>query len=571
VDIYQNKWIRITDIAARTIKPDGTVIDLKKSDIFDQTRAKVGGLKIQVKSFAMPAVEPGCIVEYKWKETRYDSVADYLPLEFQRDIPVQLVKYYVKPVPNEVYGMRAQTFHGDTTPFKKENDGYNSTTMKNVPAFHEEPYMPPEKDVRPWMLVYYSEDRKLTPEKFWPTYAKETYEKYKSSMKVSEELRRVATTVVGDASTPDDKLQRLFEFCRSRIKNSNDAATGLTPDEKAKLKENKTPADTLKHEIGTGRDIDLLFAALATAVGFDARYAQVSDRGYAYFAPAFTDPYFLRAHEIAVRVGSEWRFFDPASTYVPYGMLRWQEEGQQALICDPKESAFVPTPVSGPEKSSKRRVAKLRLSEDGTIEGDVRVEYTGHVAATMKKTGADEAPTEREKGLVDGVKGRLSTAEVTDIKIENATDPVKPYVYAYHIKVPGYAQRTGKRLFLQPSFFHHGVSAVFPNSERKHPIYFPYPWSEDDSITIELPAGFAMDNADQPAGVVAGKITQYDVKMTITKDGRTLDLHRTFFFGGQNSIIFPVTAYPQLKTLFDSIHERDEHTITLKQTTLASN
>jgi hypothetical protein len=46
----------------------------------------------------------------------------------------------------------------------------------------------------------------------------------------------------------------------------------------------------------------------------------------------------------------------------------------------------------------------------------------------------------------------MSTAELSDIRIENVTDPVKPFVYAYHVRVPGYAQRTGKRLFLQPAF-----------------------------------------------------------------------------------------------------------------------
>src|SRR5262249_2080477 len=150
------------------------------------------------------------------------------------------VKYYIKPLsdPYFPYGMRAQTFHGQNTPFAKEKDGYYSTTMSNVAAYREEePRMPPEHENRAWILVYYSEDKKLSPEKFWPNYGKETYEKYKSSMKVNDEVRRVATTVIGNASGPEEKLQRLFEFCRSRIKNADNAASGLTPDQKAKLKD----------------------------------------------------------------------------------------------------------------------------------------------------------------------------------------------------------------------------------------------------------------------------------------------------------------------------------------------
>jgi hypothetical protein len=71
---------------------------------------------------------------------------------------------------------------------------------------------------------------------------------------------------------------------------------------------------------------------------------------------------------------------------MPYGMLLWREEGQQALVSDPKDPVFVKTPLSAPQKSLEKRTAKLRLSDDGTLEGDVRVEYTGHSAVDKSIT-----------------------------------------------------------------------------------------------------------------------------------------------------------------------------------------
>jgi hypothetical protein len=64
--------------------------------------------------------------------------------------------------------------------------------------------------------------------------------------------------------------------------------------------------------------------------------------------------------------------------------------------------------------------------------------------------------------------------------------------------VPGYAERTGKRLFLQPAFFQKGVGPMFPTSNRQHDVYFHYPWMEEDQIVIELPEGYALDNAESP-------------------------------------------------------------------------
>ena len=61
-----------------------------------------------------------------------------------------------------------------------------------------------------------------------------------------------------------------------------------------------------------------------------------------------------------------------------------------------------------------------------------------------------------------------------DIKIENVTDPLKPFIYSYHVRVPGYAQRTGKRIFFQPGYFSHGAGSLFSSATRKHDVYFNY-------------------------------------------------------------------------------------------------
>jgi hypothetical protein len=555
----------INNIAARTIKPDGTIVELKKDAIFEREVVKLSGFKVKAKNFALPALTPGCIVEYRWKESRPAGV--YMRLQLQREYPIQQVKYYVRPASDVIVdgasaGMKSITFHGQTSTFVKEPNGFWSTTATNVPAFKEEARMPPEDQIRAWVLLYYSNKDKIVPAEYWKSVGKRRYEAIKGLMKVNDDVKKAAATIIGDATDPDQKLQRLLEFCRTKIKNLNDDAEKVTAEDRKKLKENKSPADTLKNAYGSNFDVDMLFAALALGAGFDVRPISLSDRSDIFFDPNTADDYFLNVIDVAVKVGDGWRVIDPSSKYVPYGMLRWQQEGIQGLVGDQKEPSFINTGISPAEKSLSRRVAKLRLNEEGTLEGAVRVEYTGHAAVSRKEELDEKSPNEREEWLRDSVKSRLGGAELSEIKIENVTDPFKPLVLSYQLKVPGYAERTGKRLFVQPAFFQKNIAPLFNTSTRKHAIYFNYPWLEDDTINIEMPAGYALDNADAPASFPLGNIGDYKVRLAVTKDAKTLVYERKFKFEG---MLFPQNAYADLKRAFDMIHQEDNHAVTLKQ------
>ncbi|HYG10692.1 MAG TPA: DUF3857 domain-containing protein, partial [Pyrinomonadaceae bacterium] len=428
---------KIKDVAGRTIKADGQIVELKKEDVFEKLIVKSGDLKLKAKTFAMPSVEPGAIIEYRWREVYPGSSANRTRLYFQRDIPVQTVTYYLKPASNlvGVESLRYQPFHMAMPKFEKDKKGFYSTTVTNVPAYHDEPRMPPEDEVRKWMLLYYTAERNLEPQKYWKDFGKIVYNVFKSDMKVNDDVRKKSAEIVGDAATPEQKLERLYEFCRTQIKNLDDDALNLPAEVRAKLKD-ESPANTLKKGEGRSNDIAGLFAALALAAGFEARPALMADRSDIFFDPGFADPYFMSLIVVAVKVNDAWRFFDPSEMYVPYGMLAWQSESQDALISDPKEPTFVQTPLSAPGKSLEKRTARLKLDSEGTLEGDVRIEYTGHLGKDRKEYNDDDSPAQREETLRSLIKAKMSTAEVSDVKVENVTDPVKPFVYAYHVRVP---------------------------------------------------------------------------------------------------------------------------------------
>ena len=156
---------------------------------------------------------------------------------------------------------------------------------------------------------------------------------------------------------------------------------------------------------------------------------------------------------------------------------------------------------------------------------------------------------------------------MTEIRFENVTDTEKPFTVHYRVKVPGYAEKTGKRMFFQPGYFSRNSQPLFSTSNRKYQVYFKYPWAEQDEVTIELPEGFELEGAENPASLPIKQVGEYTMSCDINAD-KKLVYKRDFRFGENNNVLFPVDAYAQIKRIFDFIHKNDTHIVTLRDAAL---
>jgi hypothetical protein len=383
----------ISEVAARTVAPDNSVVQVNSADIFNRVLFDSNGEKLSVLSFAFPRLEPGAIIEYKWKEVISKGSARRTRLQFQRDIPIQSVTYHIKPKHSFKGTFPILAFNMPTPRFEREPDGFYSTTVRNMAAFRPDRLMPPDETVRSWAVINYGLD---SSEFGYVLIARSLYPVFQELLKIDGDIKTKSAEIITGAETDAERLERLFEFCRTNIKNTNDPIWAFTTEDITK--ENKKPADTLKRGVGNGLDIDLLFGALANAAGFDARVALLPDRSVTFFWRNRMVPGSLRLAAIAIVLNGNWKFFDPGVRYLWPGMLRWQEEDVDALIVD-DPPRWARTPLLPPDRSKELRVAKLQISEDGTLEGNVTVEYSGHLARERKELNEDYSSSKREEEL----------------------------------------------------------------------------------------------------------------------------------------------------------------------------
>jgi hypothetical protein len=563
-DVTFTKGTRIKDFEARVTKPDGSASLVGDKDVLERDIVKAGGFKVRAKTIAFPGLEIGSIVEYRYREVLSDASAT-MRLLFQREVPIREVTYYVKPFAGD-RSMGFFRFNVGDLKFEKDKNGFYKAAMQNVPAFKEEPYMLPEDEVKSWVYIYYTSELPKSADAYWKQVSENLYGVQKDTLKANDEVKKAAAEAVGDATTDDEKLRRLYTFVQTQIKNTSYAENVSEEDKKQALK-NKVAADTLKYRVGAASDIDQLFGAMARSAGFDARVAFSGNRNEMFFKRDVPNlRLMLGSSSIAVKVGEKWKFFSPASFFVPYGMMSWIEEAQIALIPDQKELIFQPIPLSEAGRSVEKRTGTFKLDKDGTLTGSGRVEFSGHQSFVHKTLNRGESKAERETRLRNYLQSAMSgTVEIESFTIENADVAEKPFTYTFKVKVPGYAQRTGRRLFFQPNVFEKNAQPRFTANSRKYDVYFTYPFTESDEIRIDFPPEFKLENADAPPDLIdSQKIGSHQTKIGLGKDGTFIVYVRNFSFGNGGFIRFPAGSYSSVKSLFEAFNKADTHQMTLR-------
>lgn len=559
IDIPFEKNVSVREIDARTIRPDGTIVELKRADIYERTLVKAGDVKVKVKSFAVPALEPGAIIEYKWREYHNDSLAINLRLAFSRDIPVHEVRYLLKPLDVDGYRMVAFPFNGNFLPPVKQADGFTVLALSNVAAQVTEEYAPPALEYRPWVFIGYEPSgRSDDGTQFERTFTKSIADDYARRARPNDAIRKLAQDAVAGTTTDAQKVAALATVARAKIRRTDtDTATVASQ----KTKGPKNAGEALTGGVGDGDDVLTLFLALASAAGLDARPGATISRDV--LLPRSLRPHsaFFPERIAAVRSGTEWIFVDPANEHSTTGEVPWYLELQRVLIADARQASAADVPATPAAYSIKKRVGTFRLLEDGTLEGEARVEYLGHWGQMLREQEDDEAPADREKSLRELMTGRWPGAELSDIRIENIPDPSQPYVNSFTVRIPGFAQRAGQRLILQPAVFQKGITQTFAAAQRTTQLHFPFAFSEQDDVTITLPDGYTMQESAGPKPINAGAGLYTP---SLSANGSTITYSRKMSLSAPG--VYATTLYGPLRTFYESMHKADGHTVIVTRT-----
>jgi Domain of Unknown Function with PDB structure (DUF3857) len=558
----------IKDVRARTIRPDGTVANFVGKP-FDKTVVKVSGLKYLAKSFTLPDVQPGCIIEYKYRDQSDPNLFFNNEWTVQGDLFTRMARFAIKPTDGPPVYYRSVHLASNITPQKQPN-GWYALEIHDLPGIEEEDFMPPEKSLRARVEFYYrnaADPEKETTEAYWKRTGKswnETIDRYVDKKGVlTAEVSR--TLPAGDS--PETKLQKLYARAQ-QIRNLSMEESKSDKEERAeKLKLNLNAEDVLKHGYGNSREINYTYIGLLRAAGFDAEALFVAPRSGDVFRPEMRDTQQLSADLVWVHTGTKDYFLDPGARFYPFGYLPWFESSAWGIRITKDGATITQTPDLHSTECIITRTADLTLDDDGAVSGKLQVDFVGEAGAMRRHDNRNEDEPGRKKSLEDEIKGWLpsgSTFEITTLTSWDAID--QPLHIEGTVKIPGIGTTAGHRILLPAEIFETRYAKSFQSEKpRVNPIWFNYASEESDVLRLRVPLGYKPDSIPQPASLKPGPVS-YEISVQGATD--QVEVKRHLVIDGTS---FAPSAYPAFRKFFGSVKTNDEAQIVLQTTASAKN
>jgi hypothetical protein len=550
----------VLGIKARSIRADGSIAQFD-GKVYEQTIVKAKGFKYLAKTFTLPDVQIGSIIEYHYMTDYNEAYVYDSNWVLSDELFTRRAKFSLKPNPD--FALRWNWPEGlpaGTQP-PKEDHGAIRMEAQNIPAFLVEDFMPPENEMKFRVDFIYSDETSLEkdPAKFWKAESKKQNDKVENFVNKKKAMEQAVAQIVAPGDSQDAKLRKIYAKVQ-QLRNLNyENEKSQQEQKREKQKEVTNVEELIKRGYGNGTQITWLFMALARAAGFDASPVLVARRSDHFFKAIVMNPRQLNDNVVLVKLDGKDLYFDPGTAFTPYGMLPWWETSVSGLRLGKDGGAWVETPLNDATQSKVERKTELKLDSEGTLTGRLTVTYWGSDAQSLRIEERIEDETSRKKLLEDMVRETVPAAIEVDLVNKPDWNSSRPSLQTeYSFKVPGWVAGAGKRALLPVGLFSSPEKSIFEHSGRVHPVYFHYPYRKIDDITIELPLGWKVSSLAKPV--------DQDVKAaayTMKSEDNSGSLHVTRVLRS-DLVMVPPNSYGALRAFFQVVRTGDEEQVVLQ-------
>jgi hypothetical protein len=553
---YNSSFQELHVVSARTIKKDGTIVNVKRSDI--RTTAQAGDYLMyddaQGYGFSMPGIEDGCVIDYTWEEITHPMLMPgqfFTYWGFNGPEPVGVSRYVLHTPTDKP--LKFKTYNDDSLKpvVTTSLDGKTRTytwEIKNAKPLDIEPSMPDYNDVHTWMEVSSVDS--------WQDIAKWFWGLQSPQAKPTDAIKKTVSTLIAGKQTDEEKARAIYDWVanRTRYVGLEFGISAFKPHSAAEVHDKlygdcKDKATLLVTMLG-------LAGIKASPVLLHAEEHRAVDQGLPTLN-AFN-------HCIALaQVSGKEVWLDATAETCAYGDIPAGDRGSRVLVVNDGKGEFKTIPTYNAAENGMSVHTDITVRPDGGADTKVDFTMRGESSQGMRYRAKAYTPDQR-KQMMNAMAQRLSTgATMKAFDLPDGSDKDGPYVMKLTATAPNFAKKTSSLLLLP-------VGLGTGSSERANPYsqegrFWPIVEenaSQTESVTVyHLPDGFTIE--DVPADVnLVGPLQEYHRKIEKSADGKTLTVTSTVV---ERPGKVPAADYKKVKGYYDEMLKTTDDQIVLRK------
>lgn len=570
---YVDSETKILNMHGWCIPAQGKDYEVKEKDAMESSLPGVANGELvsdlRAKILLIPASDPGSIVGYEieQEERLYILQEEWM---FQSAFPTREARFTLNLPAGWEY--KATWINFPEAKPTSTSSAQFQWVVSDVKAIRAEDDMPPVKGIAGQMLLSLIPPGDSQKRGFlsWSEMGKWESDLAQGRRDPSSEIKQKVAELTSGAPTTLAKMQALATFVQHDIRYVaiELGIGGLQPH----------PArDIYSHRYGDCKDKATLLSAMLKEIGVDSYFFDINTRrgGVGSQSPARLGWF---NHEIlAIRLPDDLKdpslvailtppklgrilIFDPTDDMTPFGQLSGSLQSSYGLLVTADGGELLQLPQLSPETSGLHRSAKLALSPNGTLSGEVQEMRFGDSGAyqryVLRTTTQDK---DRIKPIETALAHSLASFQITKASIGNLHAQDQPFVYNYSFTADRYAKPAGNLLIVRPRVLGQKSSDILERKEpRKYPVEFDGPQKDIDVYEITLPAGYEVDDLPPPADADYS-FASYHSKTEV--QGNVLRYKRTYEI---KELSVPTSKLNDLKALYRIIASDERNTAVLK-------
>ncbi len=514
-----------------------------------------------------PGMDPGGIVavEFERRERPYLAETNW---QFQDELP-HVTQSFTLVVPPAFTYTTTWAHHEQIRPADLENHHYR-WDLNDQPGIDLDrvPLSPAPDSLAGRMTVHYSGPGLAQPQEgTWQGIGQWYDSLAHDRLTASPEIAAKAAELTAGKTDFYEKAEAIGDFVQGHIRYVAIAigVGGWQP---------HAAQDVFHGGYGDCKDKATLLSAMLSSVGIHSALLMVdTERGVVDpEAPSIYGNHMIGAIEIpkgyespkmhsvvTAKTGKRYLIFDPTWDQTPFGQLEHNLQGGYGVLMEGANSQVIALPVLSPDLNRVQRSGTFALTKDGTLQGSVTEKRFGDLAENRRRVFLLEDARQQREFLDRSVAMDLSSASLSDLKVENVQSLNHDFTMQYKLQAAGFATTAGPLLMVRPRVL--GSENLYADRKaRKVDINLGETEEARDEFDIELPEGYTVDELPDPVKEDMG-FASYQSSTVL--QGHTLHYSRTYT---QRVVTLPAARYGELQHLSGVIAADEQSRAILKRT-----